>query len=430
MDEDRYKDRFIILFNVLLMTFMAVLDGSIINVALPVMAERLSVTTEAVSWVVTSYLAVITATILICGKLGDFYGKIKVFRIGVVGFTLGSLLCGVSESFAFLLAARVIQALGAAAAMATNQGIITQAFPANERGRALGLSGTVVALGSLAGPPLGGFIIAIIDWHYIFLINLPIGIIASILGAKYLKSNHERQGAVNTDRRLLPLDIFRNWLFSLSLLCAFFSFIAISCSNITLPFYLQNVLGYSPKTTGLVLMIYPMILVVTAPLSGYLSDLFGSEHFTFLGLLFTGFGLYLMSGLDESSGLPALASFIAVMSVGNGLFQSPNTSLVMSSVTPDRLGVAGSLNAFVRNTGMVFGVYLATSILYSRMSESLGYEVSDYVPGHEAAFIYGMKYVYLTAAVICGIGAALTAYRLYVNRYKQRQSAEINDTDI
>ena len=140
-------------------TFMSTLDGSIVNVALPKMAEALGVTTSKIQWVVTSYLVVISAVILIFGRLGDMFGKTTVFKIGLSLFTLGSFLCGITSSFNILILARVVQAIGAAGTMANNQGIVTEIFPANERGKALGLIGTAVALGSLVGPGLGGFIV-------------------------------------------------------------------------------------------------------------------------------------------------------------------------------------------------------------------------------------------------------------------------------
>ena len=180
-----YKNKWIILITILLLTFMSTLDGSIVNVALPTMAKELSVNTQSISWVVSAYLIGICTVILAFGKLGDLKGKMKIFKIGVFSFTVGSLMCGLSPTLPILIISRILQALGAAASMATSQGIITEAFPKNERGRALGLNGTFVALGSMAGAPLGGFLISIFSWNYIFLINIPIGIIAFIFCEKF-----------------------------------------------------------------------------------------------------------------------------------------------------------------------------------------------------------------------------------------------------
>jgi MFS family permease len=159
-------------------------------------------------------------------------------------------------------------------------------------------------------------------------------------------------------------------------------------------------------------MISPLVLSVVAPISGNLSDKIGSEILTFIGLTFTSLGLFLMSTLNENTSLVQLICFIAMMSMGNGLFQSPNNSLVMSTVSKDKLGIAGSINALVRNMGMVCGIALSTTLLYSQMSAKIGYRVTDYVPGRSDVFIYGMKSVYITASIISLLGAFMTFRRL------------------
>lgn len=464
------KNRWMILFIVVMVTFMATLDSSIVNVALPVMAKSLNVTSAGIQLVVTSYLIIISATILVFGRLGDMFGKTKVFKFGIALFTLGSLFCGITSSLTVLVLARVIQAIGAAAAMANSQGIITAVFPANERGKALGITGTFVALGSLVGPPLGGFIVDATSWKYIFLINVPIGIITLFYAFKILPKRSKAAvekldtlGALlfmfaivplfvalgkgqqvgftepiillgflisiisfitfvivekRRENPLLQLQIFNDKLFSLSIFCGFISFVAIFCSIIIQPFYLQDVMKFSPASTGLVLMIFPLILSVASPISGHLSDKIGSEILTFIGLIVTSFGLLLMSTLNEQSSLISMVLFIGIMSAGNGLFQSPNNSLIMSTVPKDKLGIAGSINALVRNLGMICGIALSTTLLYNRMSQKIGHRVTDYVVGRNDAFIYGMKTVYITAATICIIGAILTYLRLFKSRSK------------
>jgi EmrB/QacA subfamily drug resistance transporter len=465
IDSKIHEKRWIILFTTVLLTFMAVLDSSIVNVALPVMAKKLSVSMASIEWVVTSYLIVIVGTILIFGRLADIKGKTTIFKFGIVIFTIGSLACGITNSLFVLIIARALQAIGASATMATSHGIITHVFPQNERGKALGLNGTFVALGAMVGPPLGGFIVSAFSWKYIFLINVPIGIVAFIIALNTLPKATAKVGEkfdfiggilftlsivlffgsltygkemgydhiavilafvlsiilfigfIQAEKHisvpLLQFDIFKNSLFSLSVFCAFISFIAISCSSIIIPFYLQDVMKLTPSKTGVLMMVSPIILAVVAPMSGHLSDKVGSEVLTFLGLSGTSLGLLLMSTLNEYSHLGFLITFIALISMGNGMFQSPNNSLVMSTVHKSKLGIAGSINALVRNLGSVVGVALSTSLLYNRMSHKIGYHVTGYVSGRDDIFVYGMKYVYITAAVICGTGAVLTAYRLY-----------------
>ena len=464
MEEVKKRNKWSVLIIVVLSTFMSTLDSSIVNVALPRMADSLGVTTASIQFVATSYLIVISGTVLIFGKLGDMFGKTTMFTLGVIVFTIGSLLCGLSHSYWFLIIARAIQAIGAAGTMANNQGIVTEVFPVEERGKALGLLGTAVALGSLVGPGLGGMIVGVLSWEYIFTINVPIGILAAI-GAFCLlpKTKTKAKGrmdlygallfivtivslfgalseglnlgfghpliltgfflaavcfavflAVEKKRKdpMIQLDIFKNGLFSLSIFCGFISFVAMFCNNIILPFYLQDVMEFSPQKAGLIMMAYPLILMVAAPVSGHLSDKIGSEILTFIGLVFTCIGLFSMSFLNENSAVITMVSMIGIMSVGMGLFQSPNNSLIMSTVSRDKLGVAGSINALVRNMGMVCGIALATTLLYGMMSSRLGYRVTDYIPGRNDAFLYGMHIVYITASAICMMGAVLTFFRL------------------
>ncbi|MBU3107697.1 MFS transporter [Clostridium gasigenes] len=478
------KNRWVILVIVVMVVFMSTLDSSIVNVALPVMVKSLNVTSAGIQLVVTSYLIIISATILVFGRLGDIVGKTKIFKFGIALFTLGSLFCGITNSLLVLVLARVIQAIGAAATMANSQGIITEVFPTNERGKALGITGTFVALGALVGPPLGGFIVQVASWEYIFLINVPIGIITLFYSFKILPKRHESaKGKLDSlgallfmftivplfaalgqgqevgftqpiillgfliaivsfivfimvekkrEDPLLQLQIFENRLFSLSIFCGFISFVAIFCSTIIQPFYLQNVMMFSPSSTGLLLMIYPLVLSVVSPFSGHLSDKIGSEILTFIGLVVLSVGLLLMSTLNEHSSIISMVIFIGTMSLGNGLFQSPNTSLIMSTVPKDKLGIAGSVNALVRNLGMVCGIALSTTLLYSRMSYKIGYHVTDYVVGRNDAFIYGMKIVYITAATICMIGAILTSLRLFSSKYKleNQKTHDLNSSPV
>lgn len=473
IEQEKGRSRWSILIIVLMFTFMSALDGSIVNVALPKMATALNVTTSKIQLIATSYLIVIAGTVLIFGRLGDMLGKSKMFTIGLGLFTFGSLLCGVTSSFPILILARIVQAIGAAGTMANNQGIITETFPPNERGKALGFLGTSVALGSLVGPGLGGIIVGAASWEFIFLINVPIGIIALYYALKLLPKGHEAAkgkldsvGAIlfiftivplfgaldeglnrgftdplillsfvvaiisfivfvlvekKKENPLLQLQIFGNRLFSLSIFCAFITFVAIFCNNIILPFYLQDVMNYTPQHAGLILMVYPLILAVAAPVSGNLSDKIGSEVLTFIGLVIISIGLILMSTLNVNSTILNMMIFIAIMSVGMGLFQSPNNSLIMSTVPKDKLGIAGSVNALVRNIGMVCGIALATTLLYSMMSFKIGYRVTDYVVGRNDAFIYGMRIVYITAAVISLIGAFLTFIRLRGKKQESRK---------
>lgn len=477
--EENNKKKWTIFFVVIAATFMSTLDGSIVNVALPKMADSLGVATSNIQLVVTSYIVVISAVILIFGRLGDMFGKTKIFKVGVSLFTLGSLLCGITSSFRVLILARVVQAIGAAGTMANNQGIITQIFPANERGKSLGLIGTAVALGSLVGPGLGGVIVGTFSWEAIFLINVPIGMITLYYAVKLLpKTNKKTDDKIDVvgallfmftiiplfaslneglnvgfakplilagfgvaiicfilflivekkiEAPLVELSMFKNKLFSISIFCGFVSFVAIFCHNIILPFYLQDLMKFSPEKSGMILMAYPIIMMIVAPVSGTVSDRIGSELLTFIGLVVGSLGLFFMASLNDNSSVLIMVVFIAIMSAGMAIFQPANNSIIMSTVPKEKLGIAGSINALVRNLGISVGISLSTTLLYTRMSAKMGYRVTDFVEGRNDVFIYGMKWVYITAGCICLIGATLTFYRMYKN---SKGKNELHDSGL
>nr|WP_046507248.1 MFS transporter [Paenibacillus riograndensis] len=470
------KKRWLILIVLNLFTFMSTLDGSIVNIALPVLVKQLHLPMAQVEWVTTGYLMAICSAVLFFGKLGDIAGKIRIFKIGTVIFILGSLLCGLSASLPLLIASRVIQAIGASMTMANSQGIVTDIFPATERGKALGLIGTFVSLGSIAGPSLGGIIVSTLGWEYIFWVNVPIGLIAIVLGWKVLpkdlirvKSKIDLPGSLlfavfivtlfagmllgqqvgygdsriisalaaaaaafivflivelRRSQPLLQLSLFKNPLFSLSILCAFLVFVANFCFNIIAPFYAQNMLNLSPFYAGFLLMLFPISMVIVAPLSGALSDKIGSEFLTFAGLIVMVIAQFGLARLHDGSAVALVGVWIAMLGIGSGLFQSPNNSLIMSTVPRTQLGSAGSVNSLVRNVGMVVGITIATSILFNVMSSKAGYRVTDLIPGRPDVFLSGMHVVFMTSSAICLVSALLTGWRLFsIKRAKRAKRA-------
>lgn len=464
-DPQIQKRRWLILVVLNLFTFMSTLDGSIVNIALPVISKQLDLQVAEAEWVVTAYLMMICAAILFFGKLGDIVGKIKVFKWGMIIFTVGSLLCGFSSSLTMLVGSRLLQALGASMTMANNQGIITDIFPATERGRALGLIGTFVSLGSIAGPSLGGVIVSALGWEYIFWVNIPVGLIAIVIGWRTLPADRTKLGVkidkagsllfplfilalfsglllgqqigyrdpriiaaliiaavvfivflwIETSKTepMLQLSLFKNPLFSLSILCGFLVFVANFCFNIIAPFYTQSILNLSPSHAGLLMMLFPIVMVIVAPLSGALSDKIGSELLTFAGLIVMVIAQVGLAGLHGSSPIFLVGVWIGMLGLGSGLFQSPNNSLVMSKVPRTQLGIAGSINSLVRNIGMVVGITVATTTLFGVMSSLAGQRVTGLVPGRPDLFLSGMHVVFMTSATICLVAAVLTGWRLW-----------------
>ena len=466
--EEIHKNRWIILAIVVLLPLMSSLDSNIVNIAIPTIEADLKINMASAEWVVSAYLIIISATILLFGRIGDMKSKGLVFINGIIVFTLGSLLCGVSINIYFLVASRVVQAIGAGLVMSTNQGIITAVFPVTERGKALGITGSAVALGALIGPALGGIIVTYLTWHYIFLINVPIGIVAYILARKFIPVNMstknekmDGKGAstffiaivfifsaimvgqqigfndiyiicgfialvifIFVERKekapMLDLSLFRNSTFSTNLICACISFISINTISIIEPFYLQDALGYSAFTSAMIMMSYPIVMLVVAPLSGHISDKIGNGKLNTIGILITGISIIMLSTLNVDSSILKIVLFLCVLGLANGLFQSPNTSAIMSSVPKNKLGIAGGTNALIRNVGLAIGVSVSTTILYADMSRLAGHKVLGYIPGKPDIFVSAMKDVYLMVSVLCFIAFVLFIINMIRTKAKKK----------
>lgn len=330
-----------ILISVLIMTFMMTIDSSVLNVALPTLAKSLKVPTSLIDWACTAYLISMCAFAVIFGKIADIIGKTKVFQAGTVVFTVGSLLCSISGSLVFLIISRLIQGIGASASMSSNLGIISETYPAENRAKALSSVSSAVALGMLVGPIAGGAILNYFSWEVIFLINLPIGITAFILGFIFLPKNKSRKVGIHFDIGgsifivlavaavissltmlqtysniylylllllgfvflfffvrfekkaevpLVKISLFRNKAFVINLLAIAITFISIGTYNIMMPFYLQNALGYSPGKAGLIMIAQPIIIVLIAPIAGILADKYGYRPVSAFGMLVFGGG--------------------------------------------------------------------------------------------------------------------------------------------
>jgi len=451
-----------------LFTIMSTLDGSIVNIALPVMVNDLHISMNEAEWVASVYLIVICALLLLFGKLGDSIGKIRIFKFGSLLFVLGSFMAGFSVSFWFLILARIVQAVGAAMTMSNNNGIITEVFPMAERGRALGLIGSFVAVGSIAGPGIGGILLAHLPWGYIFWINVPVGLVTIILQHYILPKDVLKSHApidwpgflasvllivplflgifigqvvgfttwyilllfvvalvalwlfVHIENRaanpLIVLSLFKNHEFTISLMTAFLIFVTNFFFNVLSPFYLQNARGLAPNYAGYILMIFPLVQVVVAPIAGSVADRIGPYGLTLAGLGIITLSQIAYALLDLHTSWWFIMLAIGAVGVGNGMFQAPNNTIVMSSVEPQHLGVAGGMNALARNLGMVVGISAATTILFGRMSAQAGKKVTSYQASDPQLFIDAMHTVFWVATAIAIVAFILTAQRYFAQR--------------
>lgn len=461
--EKAHKFRWLSLAAVGLFSFMSTLDGSIVNIALPTISEDIGVPMNQSEWVVSVYLMAICVFLLFFGKVGDSFGKIKVFKIGTIVFIIGSFLCGIPGSLGLLLASRVVQAIGASMTMATSTGIITEIFPLQERGRALGLIGSFVSLGAIAGPGISGVILSHFNWSYIFWINVPVGIITMMFGWYFLpKTEFKSEEKIDyigfilfalfimlffggiflgqeksftnpliigmvivslislvmfyryenkQESPLVHFHLFSNQIFTVSLLTATLIFVTNFFANVVNPFYLQNVLGLEANIAGFLMMVFPLVMVVGAPLSGYLTDKKGPHLITLIGLVLLTLGQIGYLVLGESSPVILFILIMSLVGAGNAMFQAPNNTIIMSSVDKSEYGVAGSMNALARNFGMVVGISLSTTILYQSMSFEMGERVVGFIDGRPDIFVYGMHFTYMVSFAICLFATGITFWR-------------------
>jgi EmrB/QacA subfamily drug resistance transporter len=464
-ENDEYTHKWLILANVAVGTFIAVLDGGIANVALPTISDTLSISLQSVQWVVTAYLLTISAFLPIIGKLSDVFGRSRVYNIGFRVFVVGSALCGLSGSIYLLIGARILQAVGASFLMANSQAIVALTFDQGDRGRAMGMIGTVVAVGALAGPAIGGILIGWFGWPSIFWVNVPIGLVGFFAALKilpraettnskepfdylgsvlfsagialllYSVSNAEAWGYTSSlfialfivaiglligfyfrEHRIsypmLDFSLYKIRLFSMGTTAGLLSFVALFCVNIMMPFYMQHVLHFSPQTTGYVMAAYPLTMALVAPVAGWLSDKIGSLYLTTAGLTLNALGFASLTMLGQHAVMWIIALHLAIFGVGQGLFQSPNNSSVMGSVPKNKLGIAGGINALVRNVGMVLGISLSVSLFTARLHHLTGHLVATVNHGlNTQAYVASLHTVYWAAAVICIFGIIASSVR-------------------
>jgi MFS family permease len=370
---------------------MATLDGNIVNVALPTLATELAAPVDALQWIVNAYLLAITATLVLIGRLGDRVGHRAVYAGGLLVFTLGSALCGAAPGLAALVAARVVQALGASAMMAIGPAVVTASFPLSMRGRALGAVGTVVAVGLTVGPPLGGLILAHLSWRWIFYVNLPVGIAGAAWALRILPRGGSGGGP------LVDLSIFRVPAFSWGLVAGFLSYAAMFSQTFLTPFLLARVLHLPPARLGLVLAAVPVALSIASPLSGWISDRFGARRLPALGMLVVAGALLGLSAVGRGATVGVVAAYLFAAGFGMGLFQAPNSAAVMTALPRARLGSGGGFLATARNAGMAAGVALAGTLFALRAGPEA--EGADFVAGYALALGAGAVLALLGGAV-------------------------------
>lgn len=420
---------------------ISTLDGSILNIANPSIARELNLQIEDVQWVVTAYLLVITSSLIFFGRLGDKRGSNKVYTWGFLLFTLGSLGCSLSRTLVILISARMFQGIGASMMMATGIGIVANIFPAGERGKALGLTGTMVALGNMLGPSLGGLLLAQFQWPVIFLINIPIGLLGFFLGIRYLPEEHLDEEITSYDvpgtlmlaavvtvmisalsgskgmnvlwftaavvllllfcrweRKvpypLLDFDLFKNKIFINGNLTAVVVYSTQTSVFFLLPFYMETILNFSPAHSGLMMTITPVIMSVTAPLAGYFSDRFGSTRIISFSLLLISTSFLVLSALNIGQADIIIGVGLGLLGMGMGMFGSPNTSAILGSMPKEKAGYGGGFISTNRNLSYSLGISSGVLLFTWRLNQE------QTVLNYAKAYIEASRTVYWAAASI------------------------------
>lgn len=442
MNKIKVYGKWHILLALLAGVIMGPLDASIVYIALPSIAKHFSVDPQTVGWVSMSYLLVMGSFLLAFGRLGDIFGFRRLYLTGLLLFITASAFCGLAPSLVWLVLLRALQALGAGLMMSMAPAITTAAFPPEERGKALGITGMAVAIGLALGPSIGGMLVEIYDWRLIFYINVPIGILAYFWCLKVLpdkrseiRKKFDWQGALlgfaalftmlfiasrgqalnwswpvlltgmlalillagfifvekHVAEPMLDLDLFKNRVFSAGCSTSLLNFMTQYIIVFLTPFLLQELMGYSAGKAGAIMTAFPLTVLVAAPASGALSDRIGQRGLAFTGSLLCTMAVLALSGLNRYAAPLDVVWRLSLFGLGTGMFQSPITSAVMGSVPKIRLGIAAGVLSTSRNIGMVLGIAAGGAVMAIRQAS---------YSGQADAFLFGLKDAYLAAVLL------------------------------
>ncbi|WP_407270873.1 MFS transporter [Radiobacillus sp. PE A8.2] len=416
-------------------TFLSHFSAGLVNIALPDLSVFFQAQLGITQWIVTGYLLAVMLGLPIMGKLSDRYGKKRIHNIGYLVFGIGIVLAAFSFSLVFLLAARFVQGMGAAMLQATNMAIITESYPEEKRGKALGIIGTAVGVGALLGPSVGGLLINWFSWQVLFWIQLPLLIAAALMATRFIpRDNPEEQkrsfdyigaalfgvaltsiifvlnqiGEGSVTALLWPITLtgistlvlFLYWVrkkqdpfIQLNVLAPpmvrsgsliiVVSYMATFSAMVVIPFYLRGVLDISPSVSGLLLMSYPLLLAIFGPVSGTLADRFGSFIVVMIGLGIMIASLFGLSMLTTSSSLLVVSLLLCLLGFAMGILTSPNYKLMIGYIPFQYLGIITSTIALFRNFGMIMGTAVGVTFMNMFVQGSITeWLLSDHRPAN------------------------------------------------
>ncbi|MCL5256306.1 MAG: MFS transporter [Chloroflexi bacterium] len=448
---------------------MVAIDSTVVVLASPDIMSDLHSNLVSMVWVLMSYIFVSTIFLLGLGRVADMYGRVRLYTIGFAVFTIGSAFCGFAQNDFQLIAARVIQGTGGGMLIVNSLAIITETFPANQRGTAMGINSAVWGTGTIVGPVLGGVILAITSWRWIFLINVPIGITGTALAFLYLRDISKRKKDEKLDivgaaaftvclfsllfaltqgiefgwasppilgvfavfagmlvfllfweswveYPALDVKLFRSRLYDFSVSAATLQSLAMFASQFLIVFYLQAARGFSPLSAALLLLPMSITNAIAGPFGGRISDRIGPGVPSSIGLVLQAASLFVLSTVTMQSSYVYIAAGLMLQGIGGGLFWAPNTSAAMGAAPKARLGIAAGTLATLRNTGMVASYALSLAIAAGTLPREVmlqlfvGTAVGSGSP-LMADFVFGMQIAFRVSVVICLIAAVLSLVR-------------------
>ncbi|MDD8020811.1 MAG: MFS transporter [Acidobacteriota bacterium] len=446
----------------------SVLSGSMLMISLPDIMRSLNTSFTVIMWIVMGYMLSLTILVPSIGRVADMFGRKKLYVSGFIIFTLTSLLCGLSKTGEQLLTFRLIQSVGGSLMIANSTAIVTDAFPKNELGKALGINSMVISIASVIGPILGGFL-AHLGWRYIFYVNVPVGILGTLWAMIQLKElakiprgqKFDWAGTTlfttglllfltalsfggfagwkslrvillfaisilimtafiyvenNTDQPMLDLRLFKTRILAFAYSSILLNGIARGAVTFLLIFYFQGVKGLDPLRAGVFLTPFALSMMIISPISGSLSDKYGARGLTSLGLLISAFGLLGFIGISSQSSFTELVIWMVIMGVGSGMFNSPNTSEIMGSVPPGRRGIAAGTRTMMNNAGQVISIALSMAIVSSSINIKA---IENLFTGRQTAsaalavneFISGARHAFLISMIITLLASFISYLR-------------------
>lgn len=470
-----FSQKWLVLVAVAASTILATIDASIVNVAFPTLVDELNTSFNIIQWVALGYLLTIATLTMGMGRLGDVLGKKKLFVAGIVIFTVGSALCGMVPNVSWLIGFRVLQAVGAVLILALGAAILVEGFPPNERGKSLGWIGTMVSVGIISGPVLGGLLISSFSWRAIFFINIPIGVVSTILALRYVPNTSPPKGQkfdiagallmsislfalslaltlgqdagfgsptivaafiissvsaiafviveLRVESPMLQLRLFKSPMLTVSVVSGFLAFSCLAATFFLLPFYLEGVLGFNVGQVGLLLGAAPLMLGLFSPISGTLSDRLGIRKLTLFGLVLIAASYIGFITFDVDTTALHYLVIAVPLGIGVGVFNSPNNSAIMGSVPPEYMGIGGGLLTITRLLGQITGIAVLGSIWATSVAAASGGSLpaEGASAADPVAQVAGLHTTFIIASVIMAASVVVGAWGMHRERQDRIQ---------